>query len=626
MFRDDSGNGYFYRRIPADIVPLARGLKLSLPVGEEFVSVTLSPKATHVKRSLRSSDPREVKARTARLEAHLEEVWARLREDRPATLTHKQAVALAGELYREWAAGEGRERTLSVTLDRVTRKPIPDALDESADIGPAHWAASRESLERLKLQDVEYREGVAPGRRPLEVAFGGAVDALLSRRAITHLDPVSRQVVLEAFRQALIDAFAARERNASGDYAPDPKAARFPTVQKSFAVARPEPSTARPKVSLKRLFEDWQAEAKTAGSSRSKPRRNSSKAVEEPALPEPPRSSPDCALSATIGSARLAKTTSTARYPKASIAHARSRANHACRRYESSRRPLRLRRPGPALRGLIQNGNCARRLSLCKEFPRVSDLRLVLEPPFARLVLNRPERRNAMSGEMWRALESHCSELESAAGIGAVIVEGTGGHFCSGADISEFDKVFADLECARSYLGMIERALGALSRLKHPTLAKIEGSAVGGGLAIALACDMRIASEDAHIAVPPAKLGLLYGPMETRLLVETVGPAIAKDLLFSGRSVASREALELGLINRLTRASELADAVETQGRLWSELSRSSIRGAKTAVRAALDANFSELRSLVEAAAMSADFREGRTAFKEKRRPDFTREV
>jgi integrase len=117
----------------------------------------------------------------------------------------------------------------------------------------------------LKLQDEEYREGGASGRRPFEVAFGGIVDALLSRRAITRLDPVSREVVLEAFRQALIDAFAARERNASGDYAPDLKAARFPPVQESFADARPEPSTARPKVSLKSLFEDWQTEAKAAG-------------------------------------------------------------------------------------------------------------------------------------------------------------------------------------------------------------------------------------------------------------------------------------------------------------------------------------------------------------------------
>ncbi len=167
----------------------------------------------------------------------------------------------------------------------------------------------------------------------------------------------------------------------------------------------------------------------------------------------------------------------------------------------------------------------------------MSQLRLVFEPPLARLVLDRPERRNAMSWAMWRGLPEISAEIEARADIDAVIVEGAGGHFCSGADISEFDDIFADHETARAYLGTIERALGALAALDRPTIAKLEGSAVGGGLAIALACDLRFAAEDTHLAIPPAKLGLLYGPVETRLLVETIGPSAAKDLLFSGRRV-----------------------------------------------------------------------------------------
>jgi enoyl-CoA hydratase/carnithine racemase len=254
----------------------------------------------------------------------------------------------------------------------------------------------------------------------------------------------------------------------------------------------------------------------------------------------------------------------------------------------------------------------------------MSDLHLVVEGPLARIVLDRPARRNAMSAAMWRDLAQRCSEIEGLAEIDAVIVEGVGGHFCSGADIAEFDEVFADLDAARNYLSSIETALWALATLDRPSIANIEGSAVGGGLALALACDLRFAAEDAHLAIPPARLGLLYGPVETRLLVETIGAAAAKDLLFSGRRVETPEALRLGLINRRLAASELGEAVERQAREWTKLSRSSIRGAKKAVRAALGADVGELRALVEAAAMGEDFREGRAAFAAKRAPQFGR--
>jgi enoyl-CoA hydratase/carnithine racemase len=231
----------------------------------------------------------------------------------------------------------------------------------------------------------------------------------------------------------------------------------------------------------------------------------------------------------------------------------------------------------------------------------MSDLRLSFEPPVVRLVLDGPARRNAMTAAMWGDLPKFCAEIEHHSDVDAVIVEGAGGHFCSGADVSEFDKAFADLKSAREYLGAIESALLSLSHVDRPTLAKIRGSAVGGGLAVALACDLRFAADDAHMAVPTAKLGLIYGPIETRLLVEIVGAAAAKDLLFSGRSVTPDEALCLGLISRV-----------------------SVRGAKKAVQAALASRLEDVRALVESAVAGADFREGRAAFSEKRSPRFSR--
>jgi enoyl-CoA hydratase/carnithine racemase len=252
----------------------------------------------------------------------------------------------------------------------------------------------------------------------------------------------------------------------------------------------------------------------------------------------------------------------------------------------------------------------------------MQELTLEFEPPLARLRLNVPERRNAMSLAMWRALPGLCSQIEARADARVIILEGAGGHFCAGADISKFDEVYRDAEATRSYLDAIETCFRALIAIDRPTIARIEGSAVGGGLALAICCDLRFAAEDAHLAVPPAKLGLLYGPMETRRLVALIGPARAKDLLFSGRKVETAEALALGLIDRRVALSELHGAVETYARDLAALSQTSIRGAKRMVEAGMRGEDADLRALVEAAAQGEDFREGRAAFAARRTPNF----
>jgi len=250
-------------------------------------------------------------------------------------------------------------------------------------------------------------------------------------------------------------------------------------------------------------------------------------------------------------------------------------------------------------------------------------LDVVFEAPLARIRIHRPERRNAMSRAMWLALAEATHAIEAHPDIKVALVEGVGGHFCAGADISEFDEVFGSAAATRDYLGAIETGLHALTHLDRPTIALFEGSSIGGGLAIGLACDLRFAAEDAHIAAPPAKLGLLYGPVETRRLVELIGPSRAKDLLFSGRRVPTEEALAIGLIDRCLPVARLHAEAEAYARDLSTLSRTSIQGAKAMVEAALAGASDEAsRALVEAAATGEDFREGRTAFAEKRRPRF----
>ncbi len=256
----------------------------------------------------------------------------------------------------------------------------------------------------------------------------------------------------------------------------------------------------------------------------------------------------------------------------------------------------------------------------------MSDIDLIFDPPLARVRLASPARRNAMSRAMWRALPEICAAIEARADALVVVVDGAGGPFSAGADIAEFETVYRDAEATRDYIDSIQMALSALASLDRPTIAAIEGSAVGGGLAVALSCDLRFVADDAHLAAPPAKLGLVYGPIETSRLVALIGPARAKDLLFSGRRVSPAEALAIGLVDRVVPAAELKSTVEDYAAGLAGLSQRSIRGAKRivdALAAGLALDSAPLREAVEDAALGEDFREGRVAFVDKRAPRFS---
>jgi enoyl-CoA hydratase/carnithine racemase len=255
----------------------------------------------------------------------------------------------------------------------------------------------------------------------------------------------------------------------------------------------------------------------------------------------------------------------------------------------------------------------------------MTDISLQFEPPLARVVLNRPDRRNAISRAMWRALPAIRAAIEAREDALVVIVEGEGGHFSAGADILEFDDVYRDAAAARDYGDAVQHGLKALADLDRPSIAVLQGNAVGGGLGLALACDLRFCAADAYLAVTPAKLGLIYGHAETRRLVELVGPARAKDLLFTGRRIETEEALAIGLIDRRVETG-LRDTVLGYARGLAGLSQASIRGAKRAVEAVVAGMKVEtpaFRALVESAALGADFAEGRAAFAEKRTAKFS---
>jgi enoyl-CoA hydratase/carnithine racemase len=254
----------------------------------------------------------------------------------------------------------------------------------------------------------------------------------------------------------------------------------------------------------------------------------------------------------------------------------------------------------------------------------MTDISLLFEPPFARIVLNRPERRNAITRAMWRALPAIRAAIEAREDLLVTLVEGEGVHFSAGADIAELGEIYRDAAAGRDQCDAVQDGLKALMDLDRPTIAVIRGVAIGGGLGLALACDLRFCAADAHLAITPAKLGLVYGHAETRRLIELIGPSRAKDLLFTARRIETDEALAIGLIDRRVETA-LQETVLGYARGLADMSQMSIRGGKRAVdaiAAGLARETPAYRALTEAAALGPDFSEGRAAFAEKRAAKF----
>ena len=178
--------------------------------------------------------------------------------------------------------------------------------------------------------------------------------------------------------------------------------------------------------------------------------------------------------------------------------------------------------------------------------------------PIGWITFNNPARRNAVSLAMWQALQRLVGELQRDDAIRAIVVKGAGDQaFVSGADISEFDALRSSPDTVRAYNRSAEEATEALRHVGKPTIAMIRGFCIGGGVSVALSCDLRIAAEGSRFGVPAAKLGLGYEFGGVRKLVEVVGPAYAKEIFYTARQFSAGEALAMGLINRLVPAADL---------------------------------------------------------------------
>ncbi|MBI1619469.1 enoyl-CoA hydratase-related protein [Aquamicrobium zhengzhouense] len=240
------------------------------------------------------------------------------------------------------------------------------------------------------------------------------------------------------------------------------------------------------------------------------------------------------------------------------------------------------------------------------------------------VTIRRPERKNAMSQEMWRELARIYAKLSSDGAARVVILEGAGGDFCSGADISEFDQVRADATSARSYERDNSRAFAAIRTCPVPTIASIKGVCFGGGFGLAAACGLRIADPTAVFSVPAARLGLAYPVDAMADIVNAVGPQLAKYLVYSADRLNADQALAAGFLMKVVPV-EHDDHVR---HLASEIAANApltLRATKASVNATLTQRARELEeaeALGDATFESADYAEGRDAFMERRLPIF----
>lgn len=254
------------------------------------------------------------------------------------------------------------------------------------------------------------------------------------------------------------------------------------------------------------------------------------------------------------------------------------------------------------------------------------DILLDIAGPRATLTLNRPEKKNALTMAMWDALPDFMAQAATAPGVRLIVLTGAGGAFAAGADIAEFETVYASRSAALDNHRRIQAAMAAVEECPTPTLAMIEGACVGGGCGLALACDLRFGAETARFGITPGKLGLAYGVADTRRLVQAVGLSAAKDILFTGRLIDAPTAARIGLIDKSVPADSLAGAVDG---LLDELcaaSRYTASATKKILRFVASGardDTEESRALFADAFEGEDFREGRAAFLQKRKPTFS---
>jgi enoyl-CoA hydratase len=241
----------------------------------------------------------------------------------------------------------------------------------------------------------------------------------------------------------------------------------------------------------------------------------------------------------------------------------------------------------------------------------------------ATVTMNRPEKRNAMNTAVLEGLTNSFHRLETNPEVRVVVIRGAGKAFCSGLDLREMSSRQAgggDPETG------VTKVFQQIERSRHPTIAMVQGDALAGGCELALHCDLRVASEAARFGMPLARLGLVVPFPLGQKLVEILGPAFTKQILFTGQPIDAKRAYEIGMIHQLVSASELEAATLTLARTIADNAPLSLAGMKATILRSISLretiNYQDLAEMVNRARKSADAQEGVKAMLEKRKPVF----
>jgi len=245
----------------------------------------------------------------------------------------------------------------------------------------------------------------------------------------------------------------------------------------------------------------------------------------------------------------------------------------------------------------------------------------------AELIINRPEKRNAITEQMWVDLPGVISTVDADPSIKVLLIRGsTPEAFSSGADIGEYRARIGNPDWGERSRQIVAEGLDAIRSMSKPSIAAIEGACVGGGVGIALACDLRVASSTGFFAIPPARLGLVYPFADTRELVGLIGPSQAKRLLFTAHQFEASEARDIGFIDLMVDEGQAREAALRLATEIAHRSQYSVRAMKRTINLILEgqvAESEETRRLSGDALSGEDHAEGVKAFLEKRPARFT---